>query len=639
MHRSRFLARMRGKALGRKILGAIAIAGIVTTLGASSGAIASGRSEPGRTAKWQQAIEKLRVPGKGCFTAKFPKVEWVKHACKKAPRHPYPPARGHHPQIVGNGTDYSAEVTGHLSSVTGSFDAVSPSLTETGQQNGAGPQVANTYSLQINAKPFTTSVCAGAGNPAVCKGWQQFVYSTTYDEVFIQYWLLTYNAACPGGWNTYVIGVDTDCYKNSASGALSGGIPAVSSLGSVTLTGNAAPGGNDSVVMTTGTGNATATAFDSVLHLASGWNGVEFAIVGDCCGSQANFSSGAALTVRTTVHNGTTLAPTCVMEGFTGETNNLHLSTTAAIGSSPAPAIVSHQTFVPGTASCDASSGTGDTHLVTFRNLLYDFQAYGDFELATTGPKFIVENRQISGAPSWPNAAVNEAVATHIGKSDVAVCVAPESVTGAPEARLVINHKDVNLAVGAQRNLADGGDVSLSLNQNGEKAYLIRGASGDSVTAVIAPGAPNHIDASVGLGRWPEKVHGLLANAGTDVSALASRTGAVFHAPFAFNTFYSKYGASWRVPVKASLLNDCGRKVATGNPTNLMYAGNLDPKLARVAQATCAQAGVKVPALLDACTVDVAVLGTKAATQIFLHLPTRVTWGKITLPPFGPAGH
>ncbi len=269
----------------------------------------------------------------------------------------------------------------------------------------------------------------------------------------------------------------------------------MSTLGSVTLTGNAASGGNDSVVMVTGTGHATATAFDSVLHLANGWTGVEFAIVGDCCGVQANFNSGAALTVRTTVHNGTTMAPTCVMEGFTGETNNLHLGTTAAIGVSPAPAIVSHQTFAPGTASCDASSGTGDTHLVTFRNLLYDFQAYGDFELATTGPKFIVENRQISGAPSWPNAAVNDGVATHIGKSDVAVCVSPKSsITGGLDSKLVINHKLVNLPVGGQRNLADGGDVSLSLNQYGEREYLIRGASGDSVTAVLAPGTPEHID-------------------------------------------------------------------------------------------------------------------------------------------------
>ncbi|HET9894570.1 MAG TPA: hypothetical protein VFQ44_06510 [Streptosporangiaceae bacterium] len=627
MHRSRFPARMRGT------LGVIAVAGILTSFGVSSGAMASSPSERG-TAKWQQAIAKLKVPGKGCFTAKSPKVEWVKHACKKAPHRPYPPAHGHHPFTVGNGNDYSAEVSNHISSVVGTFTSVSAGITETGQQNGGGPQVANTYSLQINAKPFATSMCSGAAIPSSCKGWQQFLYSTTYNMVFMQYWLLVYNAACPAGWTAVPIGPDTDCYTNSTASTLSGGPPAVSSLASVTFSGSASSGGNDSVVMTTGSGTASATAADSLLHLANGWNGVEFTIVGDCCDTQANFNAGSSLQVHTTVHHGSTTAPTCVVEGFTGETNNLHLAGTPAIGVSPAPAIASEQTYAPGTAGCSAAAGVGDTHLATFRNLLYDFQAYGDYELATTGPKFVVENRQISGAPSWPNAAVNEAVATRIGNSDVAVCVDPKS-EGRTGASLFINHKHVALPVGGRRNLRDGGDVSLAINQFGQEQYLIRGARGDSLTAAIATGAPTHIDVSVGLGRWPETVHGLLANAGTDVTALASRPGVVFHAPFAFNTFYSKYGNSWHVPVKESLLSDCGLKVATGDPANLMYASNLDPKLARVARATCTQAGVKVPALLDACTVDVAVLGTKAAAQIYRNLPRRVTWGKITLPPFG----
>jgi len=608
---------------------------LLTTLGSTADAIASG--QPGKTSEWQQAMAKLRLPGKGCFTATYPKVVWNKTPCKAAPKHPYPPVHGHRPQIVGNGTDYSAEVTGHLIKVTGTFDSVSPGLTETGQQNGSGPQVANTYSLQINAKPFSTSLCSGSPNPG-CKGWQQFVYSTTYNVAFMQYWLLQFNTTCPGGWNTFMFPMSTDiyCYKNSASSTLTGGVPSVASLGGVTFTGNAASGGNDSVVMTTGTGHATATAADSVLHLANGWTGVEFTLVGDCCGAQANFSGGTTLKVRTTVHsdNGTTMAPTCVLEGFTGETNNLNLVSTPAIGTGPAPAIVSEQTSSPGTPSCAAGNGTGDTHLITFRSLLYDFQAAGDFEDATTGPRFVVQTRQVSGAPSWPNAAVNTGVATHIGKSNVAVCLAPPNTAGGPLARLFINHKTVNLPPGAQKNLADGGDVSL--NRAG-RVYLIRGATGNSVRAQINTANPDYIDVSVGLGRWPETVHGLLANAGTDVTALATRGGAVIHAPFAFNTFYGKYAESWRVPIKDSLLIDCGGKVVNGNPTNLMYADNLDPKVAEAAKVTCERAGVKAPALLDACTVDVAVLGTKAATQIYRNLSPNLTWGKITLPPFNSA--
>jgi hypothetical protein len=634
MHRPRFLVVKGKRSRGIKLAGVLGVAGLLTTLGSTAGATASG--QPGKTTEWQQAITKLRLPGKGCFAATYPTVGWKKTPCKPAPKHPYPPVHGHRPQIVGNGTDYSAEVTGHLTGVTGTFDSVSPGITETGQQNGAGPQVANTYSLQINAKPFTTSLCSASPNPG-CRGWQQFVYSTTFNEVFIQYWLLTYNTTCPGGWNTFMFPMSTDiyCYKNSTANTLTGGVPPAASLGGVTFTGNAAPSGNDSVVMTTATGHATATAADSVLHLANGWTGVEFTVVGDCCGAQANFSGGTTLKVRTTVHNGTMNAPTCVLEGFTGETNNLNLASTPAIGTGPSPAIVSDQTSTPDTPSCASGDAHGDTHVDTEHDVsTYDFQGYGDFVDATTGPSFVVEARQVSGAPSWPNAAVNSGIATHIGKSNVAVCLAPPSPAGGPLARLFINHKIVSLPPGARKNLADGGDVSL--DRSG-RIYLIRGATGNSVRAQVNTASPDYIDVSVGLARWPEAVHGLLANAGNDPTALATRAGTVIRAPFAFNTFYGKYGDSWRVPIKNSLLSDCGEKVASGNPTNLMYADNLDPKLAQAAKATCERAGVKAPALLDACTVDVAVLGTKAAAEAYLNLSPNLTWDKITLPPFNSA--
>jgi hypothetical protein len=635
MHRPRVLVVKTKKFLGIKIAGVLGVVGLLTTLGSTAGAIASG--QPGKTSEWQHAIAKLRLPSKGCFTATYPNVAWKKTPCRPAPKHPYPPVNGHRPQVVGNGTDYSAEVTGHLTSVTGTFDSVSPGLTETGQRNGSGPQVANTYSLQINAKPFTGSLCSGSPNPG-CRDWQQFVYSSTYDEVFIQYWLLRFNTTCPGGWNTFMFPMSTDiyCYRNSTSAALTGGVPPVSSLGGITFTGNANSGGNDSVVMTTATGHATATAADSVLHLASGWTGVEFTVVGDCCGTQANFGGGTTLKVRTTVHNGTTNAPTCVLEGFTGETNNLNLVSTPAIGTGVAPAIVSEQTSSAGTPSCASGDAHGDTHVDTEHDLsTYDFQGYGDFVDATTGPNFIVEARQVSGAPSWPDAAVNSGIATHIGKSNVAVCLAPPNSAGGPLARLFINHKIVSLPPGARKNLADGGDVSLDRSGS---VYLIRGATGNSVRAQVNVASPDYIDVSVGLARWPETVHGLLANAGSDPTALATRGGTVIRAPFAFNTFYGKYGDSWRVPIKGSLLSDCGEKVLSGNPANLMYADNLDPKLAEAAKATCERAGVKAPALLDACTVDVAVLGTKAAAQVYLNLPPTIVWNMITLPPFNSAG-
>ena len=44
--------------------------------------------------------------------------------------------------------------------------------------------------------------------------------------------------------------------------------------------------------------------------------------------------------------------------------------------------------------------------------------------------------------------------------------------------------------------------------------------------------------------------------------------------------------------------------------------------------AICVRAGVRAPALLDACILDVAVLGQDAA-NVYRTLPTHVIWGKI----------
>ena len=75
-------------------------------------------------------------------------------------------------------------------------------------------------------------------------------------------------------------------------------------------------------------------------------------------------------------------------------------------------------------SNCAAATSVGDTHLTTFNGLLYDFQASGDFVLAQVDPDFVVQTRQVSGAPTWPDASVNSAVATRMGKTKVAVCLA-----------------------------------------------------------------------------------------------------------------------------------------------------------------------------------------------------------------------
>jgi hypothetical protein len=309
---------------------------------------------------WRAAIARTPAPKKGCFTAVYPNTAWQEAPCSPPSRYPNPPARpkegGHGPIVghgvgpVGNGLDYSAQpASGLISSAVGSFDSVAPAtITETGPWSAGGPPppppptcnhpppcrqpdtthtpnavalpTLNAFTLQLNTKPFPTPACQGV---AGCQGWQQFVFSQNQCKgpcVFIEYWLLNFGPKCPtASWTQW----GNDCYINSESSSAPA-VPAAQLQGT-TLTGTAA-GDSDTVVLTTTSGTAMANVAESVLNLAQGWNTVEWNVFGDCCDSQASFSAGSTLVVRTSVNAGAnSLPPTCVQEGFTGETNNLLL--------------------------------------------------------------------------------------------------------------------------------------------------------------------------------------------------------------------------------------------------------------------------------------------------------------------------
>jgi hypothetical protein len=560
-------------------------------------------------AAWRDDLQRLRTPGAGCFKTAYPRIEWKRVKCVVPPNRPYVPRHGHRAFTVGNNNDYAGEVTGTMNSAEGSFDSITGVTSETGQVNGSGGQVANTYSLQINTKPFTNSVCGGSPN-AGCLGWQQFIYSSSSQAILIQYWLLRYNTTCPSGWNTFSFPMSTDiyCWRNGANTATVAK-QAITNLANLRLVGRANASGNDSVTMFVGNTATAASNAGNMLNLGSAWTGAEFIIVGDCCSSQANFNAGATIVVRTTVHNGTTNPPTCVLEGFTGETNNLNLVSTAAIGSGASPAIVSTQSNSSTTAeSCAAASGIGDTHLTTYKGLLYDFQAAGDFVLSQT-PGFVVQTRQVSGAPTWPNASVNSAVGALMGKTRVALCL--------PN-RLEVNGHAVSVSPGSPLLLSNGGDVSRSGN-----VYVIRGPRGDSLRAELHD---KWIDVGVGLGRQPQAVIGLLANARNNVHSVATRGGAVLVWPLAFETLYGKYGNSWRVRPSASILCK-GKLVRPSNPTRPFYVKNLKPEVAQKARRVCQKFHVRNKALLDACTLDVAVIGRAAAARVYVGARAPVAVG------------
>jgi hypothetical protein len=275
-------------------------------------------------ASWRAAISQTPTPQEGCFKAAYPSLAWSKVACVTAPNVRYFPRSGlgRGAFTVGDGHDYAIKTKGKISTGVGSFPVVKGVKTET---DFGEP---NTYSLQLNSEFFHGAACDGAQTPSKCLSWLQYIYSSSEKAVFMQYWLIYYDAACPAGWMSAGGG---DCYKNSA--AVRAPQDPITDLQNMSITGSAVKGGVDTTVFADGTNAYTTTGSDKVVYLAKSWNGSEFNIIGDGGGSQATFNAGSSITVNIAADDGSTDAPKCKANaGTTGETNNLNLGKCVTAG-------------------------------------------------------------------------------------------------------------------------------------------------------------------------------------------------------------------------------------------------------------------------------------------------------------------
>jgi len=284
------------------------------------------------------------------------------------------------------------------------------------------------------------------------------------------------------------------------------------------------------------------------------------------------------------------------------------------------PAVLNDTNNPPGPcAACTAGgASTGEPHIRTLDGLYYDFQAAGDFLLTTSGPSFIVQVRQ-QWTPNRPNVAFNKAVAMRMGETRVAVFLDP--------LRLVVDGKEVALADGQTLSLPD--NVEVSRNGN---VYLIKHGSEETVRVLVVDDVwvnilgGHFLDVSVSLNYTASRpMRGLLGNGNGDVQDdIATRDGKVLAQPVSFKEFYDRYGASMHIQPEESLFGEHPRKGTFEAPKRPYTVRNLTSKEYRLGRAACIKADVTARPLLDACTLDVAVLRSPAVAKLYTRVAPPV---------------
>jgi hypothetical protein len=299
---------------------------------------------------------------------------------------------------------------------------------------------------------------------------------------------------------------------------------------------------------------------------------------------------------------------------FMRQEANTHVAPISNFCTFTPPALTDASNPVGPCVACTAGgSTTGEPHIKTLDGLYYDFQAAGDFLLTTSGPSFIVQVRQ-QWTPNRPNVAFNKAVAMRMGQTRIAVFVDP--------ARLVVDGKPVALADGHALSLPD--KVAVARNAN---VYLIRHGSEETVRVLVVDNAwvrilgGHFLDVSVSLNYASSRtMRGLLGNGNGDLQDdIATRDGEVLAQPVSFKDLYERYGASMAIKREESLFGE-ESQYAFEAPKKPYTVKNLARREYTVARSACIKARVTAQPLLDACTLDVAVLRSPALAKLYTRV-------------------
>ena len=357
---------------------------------------------------WQDTVKNTHPPGSGCFQVFYPDTQWQEVPCGQPPVNPSQPLV--HPpdeelsvlSPAGNAkiltvggknsqNDYVATVSGApISSATGSF------INATGG-------VDSLWSLQLNANlrfyltdSQSIALCGGSSN---CTGWVQFVYDAKRNVGFIQYWI--YNAQqCPPGWkmpqgNT---SATAGCFLNSE---VSNGIAGLSPS-NLWLTGKMANGMDTVTLLYNGSALSSISTPSIFREFSKSWKRAQFNIFGDGGYSNASLKPGSHLTVKLEINNGTTDAPLCSSNNFTGESNNLYLNSSCCPSGGTVPAITYAESTDPNARVSCSSLGVPNPYTVTTSALGGDTYING---FKSTSAKITVAPRSTLSLTLSPSSA------------------------------------------------------------------------------------------------------------------------------------------------------------------------------------------------------------------------------------------
>ena len=251
----------------------------------------------------------------------------------------------------------------------------------------------------------------------------------------------------------------------------------------------------------------------------------------------------------------------------------------------------------------NGATSSGDPHLVTFDDLVYDFQAAGEFvALRTDAMEVQVRQQQWGVRP----ASVNSAVAAAVGSQRVAFYRSQDPM-------LWVDGSPSSLADGATLTLADGSTVSRAGH-----SYTVTWAADGSVMKVWRRTSffGGYLTLRLSPSLAATNLQGLFGDRDGDSSNdLALEDGTVLTQPVPFAELHGAFADSWRINTAAESLfdypggggpHDFNIPFFPDAPASL---ADLDPTDVAWARSVCEDLNITDPRLFDACVLDVALTG------------------------------